>query len=370
MEDIDYYQVLGVEKTASGDEINRAFRKLAKKYHPDRNQGDKTAEKRFKDISVAHDVLGDDEKRRQYDRLRDARARGFATGDFSDLSEFLRSSGYKGAPGGGGGAGAAGFDFRDVFANLFGGRGQGPAAAPQRGEDVLQQIEIPFETAVNGGSVALRVQRPERCPTCGGSGARPGSAPKPCRTCRGTGSVQTAQGCFSFSRPCPDCLGRGQRIANPCAACSGQGRVLRARSVSVKIPRGVQDGVKIRLSGEGEPGAAGGPPGDRYLQIHVKPHRSFERHGHDIYSDVELSIVQAALGTTAAVKTLGGVLDLHIPPGTSSGAKLRLRGKGAPTPSGEHGDHYVRVRIVAPKGLTAAQADLLRRFAQEAHIPL
>ncbi|HUT34849.1 MAG TPA: molecular chaperone DnaJ [Planctomycetota bacterium] len=363
---MDYYQILGVDKKATKDEINRAFRKLAKKYHPDRNPGDKAAEKRFKDISVAHDVLSDDEKRRQYDQLREARARGFATGDFTDFSEYLRSAG---ARAGRGGRGAAS-DLSDVFASFFGDQARGPAARPQRGEDVVQRIEIPFETAVHGGTVVLHVRRPEKCPTCGGSGARPGTSATTCASCGGTGTTQSSQGYFSFSRPCPDCLGRGRRITSPCGTCGSQGRVLRDRALSVKIPRGVQDGARVRLSGEGEPGPGGGPPGDRYLEIHVRPHTSFRREGHDIHSDVELNIVQAALGTTVPVKTLSGDVRLRIPPGTSSGAKLRLRGKGAPTPGGEHGHHYVHVKIVAPKGLTAQQTELLHRFAQEARLPL
>ncbi len=365
MEDIDYYQVLGVDKKASKDDINRAFRKLAKKYHPDRNPGDKAAEKRFKDISAAHDVLSDDEKRRQYDRLREARARGFATGDFSDISDFLRSAGLRGGQSGR----AASFDFADLFSSFFGG-GRPTTAAPRRGEDVVQRVDIPFETAVHGGTVSLRVRRPERCGVCGGSGARPGSSPRTCPACRGTGAVQTSQGGFAFSRPCPDCLGRGRLIASPCAACGGQGQVLRTRNLSVKIPKGVQDGSRIRLSGEGEPGPGGGPPGDRYLEVHVRPHELFERDGHDISSEVQLSIAQAALGTTVPVRTLEGTVRLRIPPGTSSGARLRLRGKGAPTPGGGHGDHYVRVKIVAPKNLTPQQAEALRRFAADAGIPL
>ena len=372
MADVNYYHVLGVDKKATKDDISRAFRKLAKKYHPDLNPGDKGAEKRFKEISAAHEVLSDDKKRRQYDQLREARARGFATGDFSDFSQFFRSGGRSaghGAPGGG----TAGFgglgDLGDLFSGLFGGRPRASATRPARGEDVQQRIDIPFETAIRGGTLTLRVRRPEPCPTCGGSGARPGSAPKACPTCRGSGSVQTSQGGFAFSRPCPDCLGRGQRITHPCPACHGQGRTLQTRNLSVKIPRGVRDGARIRLTGEGEPGANGGRPGDRYLEIHVKPHRTFERQDHDIYSDLELNIVQATLGTTAPVATLDGVVDLRVPPGTSSGAKLRLRGKGAPTPDGGHGDHYVRIKIAAPKSLSPQQAELLRKFATEAKLP-
>jgi molecular chaperone DnaJ len=370
MAETDYYQLLGVGKNASQEEISRAFRKLAKKHHPDRNLGDKTAEKRFKEINAAHEVLSDPQKRKQYDQLREARARGFATGDFSDFSQFFRKAG-PGAGRGGGPGGAGGFaDFADVFSGLFSERPGMTSAPPQRGEDILQRIDVPFETAIHGGTATLRVRRPENCSTCGGSGARPGTSPTPCPSCGGTGTIQNAQGWFAFSRPCPDCLGRGKRITHPCPACGGQGRVTRPRGLTVKIPKGVQDGAKIRLSGEGEPGIGGGPPGDRYLEIHVKAHSLFERDGHDIYSDAEINIVQAALGTTAPVRTLGGVVDVRIPPGTSSGAKLRLRGKGAPAPGGEHGDHYVRIRIVSPKSLSTHQAELLRRFAQEAKLPL
>jgi len=369
MEEKDFYQVLGVDKKATKDEINAAFRRLAKKYHPDRNPGDKSAERRFKEISAAHDILGDDEKRRRYDQLREARAHGFATGDFSGLDEFLRSMGARTGRPGATGAGPH-FDFSDAFSNFFAGGRRAAAGGAQRGEDILQKIDIPFETAIHGGTVTLHVRRPEACPTCGGSGARPGTSPQTCKTCGGSGTTQSSQGFFSVSRPCPDCLGRGRRIAHPCAACVGSGQVLRDRALSVKIPRGVQDGARIRLTGEGEPGAAGGPPGDRFLEIHVKPHPTFRREGHDIHSDVELNIVQAALGTTVPAKTIDGTVRLRIPAGTASGAKLRLRGKGAPTPGGGHGDHYVRIRIAAPKSLTPQQADLLRRFAQEARLPL
>jgi len=363
MPEMDYYQVLGVQKNATTDEIHRSFRKLAKKYHPDRNPGNKAAEKRFKEISAAHEVLGDPEKRGKYDQLREAQARGFATGDFSD---FFRSFGQgqgqgRAAPGGAG-------SFGDLFSNLFGGRSGATQAAPQRGEDMLQKVDIPFETAIRGGTISLRLRRPERCPTCGGSGASPGSSVKTCPACGGRGTVQTAQGGFAFSRPCPECLGRGKRIAKPCATCGGQGRVQGARSLSVKIPKAVSDGAKIRLSGEGEPGTSGGPPGDLYLEVHVLPHPYFERDGHDLYSTVELNIVQAALGTSVPVRTLDGTVQLRIPPGTGSGARLRLRGKGVATRGGERGDHYVRIKIAAPKHLSSAQADLLRRFAQDAKL--
>jgi molecular chaperone DnaJ len=367
MADVDYYQALGVNKRASQDEISRAFRKLAKKYHPDRNPGDKTAEKRFKELSAAHEVLSDPKKRRQYDQLREARARGFATGDFTDFSEFFRSAGRPGSGAAGGRFGGFG-DFADLFSGLFGGRAATASAPPRRGEDILQKIRIPFETAIHGGNVTVRAQRPEKCSTCGGSGAKPGSKPASCTTCNGRGSIQTSQGGFAFSRPCPDCMGRGQRVTDPCPSCRGQGSAVRRRSLSVKIPRGVRDGAKIRLTGEGEPGSGGGRAGDLYLQVQVKPHPVFERDGHDIHSDVELNIVQATLGTTVDVKTLDGTVKLRIPPGTNSGAKLRLRGKGAPKPGDAHGDHYVRVKIVTPKGISTRQADLLRQFATDAKL--
>lgn len=370
MADIDYYQVLGVGKKASEDEISKAFRKLAKQYHPDRNRGDKEAEKKFKELSAAHEVLGDGAKRRKYDQLREAQARGYSTGDFS---EFFRAAGQPGGQGGQttswseifGGLG----DMGGVFGGLFGGgRSQGRAQA-QRGEDITQKISIPFETAVSGGKVTVRVQRPETCATCRGTGAKPGSKAKKCPACAGNGTVTNAQGGFAFSRPCAACGGRGQIVTQPCSACSGRGSKPKTRNLSVKIPRGVKEGATIRLTGEGLPGPGGGQPGDLRLQVHVKRHRELERDGHDIYSDAEINIVQAALGTTATVKTLGGPVQLRIPPGTSSGSKLRLRGKGAPTPDGGHGDHYVRVRIVAPKGLNARQTELLQQFARAADLP-
>jgi len=364
MADKDYYEILGVSKSASKEEIDRAFRRLAKKYHPDRNPGDKEAEKRFKEISAAHEVLSDEDKRRQYDQLREASARGFATGDFSDFSEFFRSA-TRGA--GGSARGVGGFtDFADLFSGIFGSR---TATRPRRGEDIHERLEVPFETAVHGGPITIRVRRHEKCASCRGSGARGGTRPETCPTCRGQGIVQSEQGFFSVSRPCPDCLGRGTRITDPCPACRGQGTVVRTRNLTVKIPRGVRDGAKIRLTGEGEPGMAGGPPGDRILEVRIRPHPLFERDGHDIYSEVRINVVQATLGTTVPVKTLDGTVELRIPPGTNSGTLLRLRGKGAPKPGRGRGDHYVRIKITAPKNLTPEQAELLRKFARKAALP-
>jgi molecular chaperone DnaJ len=369
MAETDYYQVLGVSKTASQEEINKAFRKLAKKYHPDRNRGDKSAEKRFKEISAAHEVICDADKRRQYDQLREARARGSATGDFSD---FFRSAGQAGGRAGPSGGGREPFGevggLGDLFSSFFRERMGAATAPPERGEDMLQKIDVPFMTAIHGGTLTLRLPRAENCLVCGGSGASPGSSVKTCPTCKGRGTVQIEQGGFAFSRPCPECLGRGKRIGKPCERCGGEGRTRGIRGLSVKIPKGVRDGAKIRLTGEGEPGQGGGPPGDLYLHVRVLPHAAFERDGYDIYSTVELNIVQAALGTTVTVQTLDGPVELRIPPGTSSGAKLRLRGRGVAQRGGERGDHYVRVKIVAPRQLTPAQAELLRRFAQEAKL--
>ena len=369
MADVDYYEVLGVGKKASREEISKAFRKLAKKYHPDRNRGDKAAEKRFKQISAAHEVLGDPEKRRKYDQLREAQARGFSTGDFSD---FFRAAGQSGGRGGRSAGWTETFgDVGDLLAGIFGERPQARAASarPARGEDAHQTIEVPLETAVNGGTVAIRVQHPETCGACNGSGARPGTSTSVCGTCKGTGMVQSAQGMFSVSRPCPHCLGRGRIIQRPCPTCRGSGTATRPRKVSFKIPRGVRDGAKIRLSGEGKPGTRGGKPGDLYVEVHIKSHRYFEREGHDIHSDLELNIVQATLGTSVPVKTLSGEVQLRVPPGTASGQKLRLKGRGAPTPGGGHGDHYVRIKIVTPKGLNARHSELLEQFARAADLP-
>jgi molecular chaperone DnaJ len=372
MAEMDYYRVLGVAKNASQDDISKAFRKLAKKYHPDRNPGDKGAEKRFKELSAAHEVLGDAEKRQKYDQLRDAEARGFRTGDFGDFADFFRQAAGQqahGRPGPQPGGGMGGFDFADIFSNLFRGGAGAATAAAQQGEDVLRKIDVPFLTAIEGGSTSVPVHRMESCSTCRGTGARPGSAAKACPTCGGRGTVQTAQGGFAFSRPCPDCLGRGKRVEHPCPACRGRGHVEHSRNISVKIPKGVRDGQKIRLSGEGMAGEHGGPPGDLYLQVHILPHPSLDREGNDIFSTVELNIAQATLGTTVPVKTLDGPVQLRIPPGTPSGARLRLRGRGMATRGGARGDHYVRVKIGTPKKLTDRQADLLRQFAREADLP-
>lgn len=368
MPEVDCYKVLGVKKNASKDEISRAFRTLAKKYHPDRNRGDAAAEKRFKELAAAHEVLGDPKKRRQYDQLRDAQARGFQTGDFADFAEFFRQAAGQGARARGGQAGGLG-GFADIFSNLFGGGAATAAAAPQRGEDILRKIDVPFRTAVEGGSMAVPHTRVEACSTCGGSGARPGTSAKTCSTCGGRGTVQTAQGAFAFSRPCPDCLGRGKRVDSPCRTCRGRGHIERTRNLSVKIPGGVRDGTKLRFSREGKPGRNGGPAGDLFLQVHVLSHPSFKREDNNIHSTVELNIVQATLGATVSVKTIDGTVSLRIPPGTASGTRLRLRGKGVATRGGARGDHYVRVKIVPPKKLTEHQADLLRQFAREANLP-
>ncbi|NQT52558.1 molecular chaperone DnaJ [bacterium] len=362
MPDVDYYKVLGVKKKASKDDVSRAFRQLAKKYHPDLNPGDKAAEKRFKELSAAYEVLSDAKKRRQYDQLREAQAHGYQTGDFGDFADFFRQAAGQG---GGRPGGQAQGGFGDIFSNLFGGGGAA-TAAPQRGEDILRKIDIPFHTAVEGGTISVPHPHMETCATCGGTGARPGTTAKTCVTCGGRGSVQTAQGAFAFSRPCPDCLGRGQRVDSPCRACRGRGVKEHTRNISVKVPKGVRDGTKLRFSREGKPGTHGGPPGDLYLQIHVLPHASFRREDNHIHSTVQLNIVQATLGATVPVQTVDGKVDLTIPPGTASGAKLRLRGKGMTTPSGTRGDHFVTVKIVTPKNLTDKQAELLRQLARDA----
>jgi len=368
MPEKNYYSILGVSEGAGKDEIRKAFRKLAKQYHPDANKGDKNAEKRFKEISEAYEVLSDDDKRAQYDQLRQARRMGFGAAGGFDPSTFT------GARGGKGGTGGATFtfedlgDFGDLFSDIFSrepryGAHAGRSYRPQKGEEITFSITIPFELAVRGGKTTINVPRTETCPACGGSGAEPGSKSRTCPSCGGLGSVSVSQGAFAFSRPCPQCLGRGTINTRPCKSCGGQGTVSRTRTITVNIPKGINDGAKIRLAGQGEAGIAGGPPGDLYLLVHVQPHAEFERRGNDVYSTVTVDMVQAALGTKVPVKTLDGTVTLTIPPGTQPGTRLRLRGRGVKTASGETGHHYVTVEVSVPKRLTEKQKRLLKEFA-------
>lgn len=358
----DYYDILGVAKDAGQDEIKKAYRNLAKKHHPDRNPGDASAEQMFKDANEAYETLGDAEKRKRYDSLREARSRGFSgfDGVYGDL---FGKGGRGGRPRGGGRE----FrfedlgDFRDLFGSFFdpgafGGPGGGPGrAAPAKGQDRTFSIEVPFDVAVKGGSTSIRIPRHETCPTCGGSGAAPGSTPTPCENCGGSGQIQFQQGTFAFTRPCPACFGRGVRIQAPCATCSGSGTRQATRTLDVKIPKGVKTGARIRLRGEGDPGSNNGPPGDLFLQIRVGPHPGFRREGLNLHGDVFVNFSTATLGGKADVETYWGPATVSIPPGTRPGRQLRLKGQGIEDAAGRRGDHIATVRVRVPASLTDEQ---------------
>lgn len=346
----DYYETLGVTRNASETEITKAFRRLAMKYHPDRNPGDKAAEHRFKEAKEAYEVLCDPQKRAAYDQF------GHAGVD--------PAMGGAGAGGFYGGAGAASFAdiFGDVFGDIFG-SGARRANQPHRGADLRYSLELSLEDAVAGTEVKIRVPTLEKCETCSGTGSKPGSTPSVCRTCGGHGQVRMQQGFFSIQQTCPTCRGAGQRITDPCTTCRGEGRVERTKTLSVKVPGGVDEGDMIRLAREGEAGERGGPPGDLFVQVQLKPHPIFKREHDDIYCEMPLSFAAAVLGGELDAPTLDGPTSIKIPPGTQSERTFRLRGKGVRNVrSGRVGDLYCRVSIETPVNLTAEQKELLRQF--------
>jgi molecular chaperone DnaJ len=369
--DKDYYQVLGVPKNASAADVKKAYRKLAQRYHPDTNPGDKDAEERFKEVSAAYDVLGDGDKRKQYDQVRDMAASGFGG--------FGRGAGA-GWPGGGTGGqrvrvegfpyDAEGFgdagDLGDLFGGLFGRAGRAGRARERRGADLETEARISFDEAMTGVTVPIRIQGPAPCQTCGGSGAEPGTSPTTCPVCSGTGTVAQNQGFFSLSRPCTNCAGTGRVIEHPCSTCGGSGTVRRAREFSVRIPEGVRDGARIKVSDRGEPGGAGGSPGDLFVVVRVSPHPLFGRHGgSDLTLELPVTFAEAALGAHVQVPTLNGPVTLKVPGGTTSGRTFRIKGKGAPRPKkGGHGDLLVTVRIEVPAKLSKEQRELLKRLQE------
>ncbi|HEX9823384.1 MAG TPA: molecular chaperone DnaJ [Actinomycetota bacterium] len=349
----DYYAVLGVPKGVSQSEVKKAYRKLAQRFHPDANPGDKEAEERFKEISGAYDVLGDEKKRAEYDRVREMGAAGF------------------GGPRGGGGAGGFGFDPGDLFGDLFGragggGFGFGGGRRP-RGTDLETEIRIAFEQGVEGTTVPVSLSGAAPCASCGGSGAERGSTVETCPQCGGSGQVAQNQGVFSIARPCPSCGGSGRRIERPCTTCRGSGRTRRTRTLRVKVPAGVEDGARIRLGGRGEPGPAGGPAGDLYVVVRVDPHEFFGRRGADLTLDLPVTFPEAALGAKVEVPTMNGPVKLKIPAGTKSGRVFRVRGRGAPRRRGSgQGDLLVKVQVDVPSRLSKDERAALERF-REAH---
>lgn len=344
----DYYEVLGVSKSASADEIKKAYRRLAMKHHPDRNKDDSEAsEERFKEAKEAYEVLKDGDKKAAYDQFG--------------------HDGLRGGPGGQGGYSSEGFGdiFGDVFGDIFGGGGRRGGGGPQvfRGADLGYELKLDLETAVAGDSVTIDVPTQVSCDSCSGSGAKKGSDPISCTTCGGVGQVRMQQGFFSIQQTCPACKGAGTTISDPCTDCHGRGRIRKTRTLSVKVPAGVDDGDRIRLSGEGEAGRNGGPAGDLYVEIRVAAHKIFEREGSNLSCEVPVSVAVATLGGEVELPTLDGNVSLKIPAGTQSGKVFRLRGKGVTTVRDpRQGDLFAMVAVETPVNLTAEQKELLEKF--------
>lgn len=339
----DYYEVLGVDKSASERDIKKAYKRLAMKYHPDRTEGDKSLEEKFKEVQEAHEILTDSQKRAAYDQY------GHAGVD----------------PNRGGGHGGADFGdiFGDVFGDIFGGGRGGRQQRARQGSDLRYNLELSLEEAVKGKSVEIRVPTLVGCDTCDGSGAKKGSSPTTCPTCHGNGQVQMRQGFFAVQQTCPTCSGRGKIIADPCRSCHGQGRVEKTKTLSVKVPAGVDTGDRIRLSGEGEAGESGAPAGDLYVQVHVKDHPIFVRDGNNLYCEVPLSFTRSALGGEIEVPTLDGKVKLKITPETQTGRMFRLRGKGVKSVrSGSVGDLMCKVVVETPVNLNSKQKELLEEL--------
>jgi molecular chaperone DnaJ len=343
----DYYEVLGVSRNSSEAELKQAFRRLAMKYHPDRNPGDTDAEHRFKEAKEAFEVLSDAQKRTAYDQFGHA--------------------GVDPSMGGGGGFGAGMGGFADAFSDIFGdifggGRSGGPRV--RRGADLQYNLDLTLEDAVAGKMVKVRIPTLVGCQTCDGSGARPGTQPQACPTCGGAGQVRMQQGFFSIQQTCPRCRGSGSIVTDPCPECHGAGRLQEHKTLSVRVPPGVDTGDRIRLAGEGEMGEQGGPPGDLYVEIRVKPHPIFQRQGADLYCEVPINMVTAALGGELEVPTLEGRLKLKIPAGTQTQKLFRMRGKGVkPVRAGSHGDLICRVVVETPVKLTGEQRELMQKLA-------
>ena len=350
----DLYEVLGLQKGASDDEIKKAYRKLAKKYHPDLNPGDKEAEKKMKEVNGAYEVLSDAEKKARYDQY------GFAGIDPN----------YAGVAGGGGFGGFQDFDLGDIFGSMFGGGFGGQQTrqnGPRKGENLRITLQLTFEEAVFGCEKSVSVTRNESCKDCGGTGAKKGTSPETCPVCRGSGQVQSTQrtpfGVFSSSSPCQNCKGTGKIIKEPCPSCKGEGRVRKTRTIRVKIPAGIDDGQTISLRGEGNGGTQGGPAGDLYVTVYVKEHKMFKRDGQDIILEMPISFAQAALGATLTVPTVDGKVQYDLPEGTQTGTVFRLRGSGVPSINGRgRGDQYVKVNVEIPRNLNHEQKELLRKF--------
>ncbi len=348
----DYYDVLGVDKGAENNDIKRAYRKLAMKFHPDRNPDDEKAAESFREVTEAYEVLSDADKRARYDQYGhagvDDQMGGFGSGGFQGSHAYQ--------------------DFGDLFGSMFGDAfgGGGAAQANNQGSDLRYNLSITLEEAAVGKEVELEIPKHESCGTCSGSGARPGTNPVPCSTCGGHGQVQMQQGFFAVRRPCPSCNGAGKKIESPCVTCGGTGRKKVKKSLKVKIPAGVYDGAQVRVSGEGEAGTNGGASGDLFIVVRIKEHSIFERDGADLHCEMPITFPQATLGSEVDAPTLDGKVKIKIPAGTESGRVFRLRGHGVKDVRvRQQGDLYVRVQIAVPKKLTDKQKELLKAFAEE-----
>lgn len=346
----DFYEVLGVSKSASDDEIKKAYRKLAMKHHPDRNPGDKAAEEKFKEANEAYEMLSDPQKKAAYDRY------GHAGVDPNGMGGGM-----------GGDAGSFADAFGDIFGDIFGGGRGGRSAGPQvyRGADLRYNLEITLEQAAHGFDTSIRIPSWDECTVCHGSGAKPGTSAQTCPTCGGHGQVRMQQGFFSVQQTCPHCHGTGKIIPEPCTACGGAGKTKRNKTLEVKIPAGIDDGMRIRSSGNGEPGVNGGPNGDLYVEIHIKQHKVFQREGNDLHCEMPISFAKAALGGDIEVPTLNGRVSFNVPEGTQSGKVFRLRSKGI---KGVHstaaGDLFCHIVVETPVKLTEKQKEFLREFDQ------
>ncbi|RMF93916.1 MAG: molecular chaperone DnaJ [Candidatus Schekmanbacteria bacterium] len=356
----DYYEILGVKRNATESEIKKAYKKLARKYHPDVNPGDKSAEAKFKEISEAYSVLSDPEKRKKYD--------AFGHQAFGEGFDPFSSAGR------GANSGFGGFDFAssfggfsDIFSEIFGERTTSGRRrnTPVKGRDIQYSMEIGFEDAIRGLKTELQINKRKKCSTCGGTGTKPGSSPITCRRCGGSGKISIGRGFFNMSQTCTQCNGTGTYNPSVCTTCRGSGTVPTTERITVKIPAGVDNGSKVRVAGKGEPGTNGGPNGDLYIITKVRPHRFFERKGDNLHCIVPITVDEAALGAKITVPTIDGKAEMKIPPGTQSGQKFRLRGKGVPSlKSGVRGDQFVEVKIVVPKNLSEESKELLRNFSK------
>jgi molecular chaperone DnaJ len=365
----DYYKALGVSKTATPDEIKKSYRKLARKYHPDANKGDAKAEERFKEISEAYNTLSDAKRRKEYDDARSLFGSGGfrppgqgGPGGFSfDLGDLFGGAGADGTTTAAGSGGRLG----DLLGGMFGGGRTGTQTRPRRGTDIETEATLSFNDAIDGTTVSLRLTGEGACPTCHGTGAKSGTVPRVCPTCQGTGQSSRNLGSFAFSEPCKECRGRGLVVDDPCPSCSGSGRAMSSRTIQARIPAGVADGQRIRLRGKGAPGERGGPAGDLYVRVHVKPHPIFGRSGDNITVSVPVTFTEAALGAEIKVPSLRGVpVSVRIPAGTPSGRTFRVRGKGARRKDGTNGDLLATMAVQVPQNLNGAARQALESFRE------